>query len=266
MWRQFLESLAHKENCFVTLTYNDEHLPVDRQLEPRTLQLFIKRLRNRIAPTRIRFFAVGEYGEASERPHYHLSLFGVSGHSVFNVGGRRFTLAEAVAECWSDDRGPIGFVQVAEFNELTAQYVSGYVTKKLYNRKAGRSYAVPEFARMSNRPGIGAPAMQTIARALYGSNLVEHGGDVPHQLKVGARTINLGRYLLRKLRDEVGIPDEVQKEIRDEKGMERSAELLALFLRSEGASTFKSSYLEDIEGRLAKVEARSLIYRKRSKL
>lgn len=266
MWRQFLESLTHKENCFVTLTYDDKHLPSDRMLEPRSLQLFLKRLRDKVAPTRIRFFAVGEYGEETKRPHYHLSLFGVSGNTLFNDGVRAKALPEILAESWSRDGEPIGFVHVAEFNEVTAQYVAGYVVKKLEDRTSGFNPAVPEFARMSNRPGIGAAAMAVIARSLYDHNQIERGRDVPNQLRLGSRTIPLGRYLLSRLRGEVGIPDEDQKALRDEKGMERSVELLALFARTEGVSTFKESYLKDVEGRIASAEARALIWKKRSKV
>ena len=70
-----LEASLHEVNCFLTLTYDDEHLPEGNTLEPSHLTLFIKRLRERFRPNAIRYFACGEYGDRSERPHYHLVVF-----------------------------------------------------------------------------------------------------------------------------------------------------------------------------------------------
>ena len=69
------EAQLHKDNCFITLTYNDEHLPSPPSLSVRDFQLFMKRLRKRFGKG-IRFFHCGEYGEKYGRPHYHACLFG----------------------------------------------------------------------------------------------------------------------------------------------------------------------------------------------
>lgn len=255
MWRQYLESLTHDENCFVTLTYNDASLPSDGQLQPRDLQVFIREIRREIAPRRVRYFSVGEYGEENDRPHYHLSLFGVSAFTKCSHG----YLPEVVAATWGK-----GFTSVYEFNHLTAQYVAGYTVKKLKDRKDGKFWAVPEFARMSNRPGIGAPAMATLGKQLLGTYQSWESGDVPNQLSIGQRKIPLGRYLLRMLRREVGFSEEYAKKVRDRLSWQKSVELQSLLQGVEEGATIKKAYTKDIEGKLIQVEERAKLLKKRS--
>ena len=69
------EAALYDDNCFVTLTYNDENLPDPPSLVVRDCQLFMKKLRRRYEPKKIRFFLCGEYGEMNRRPHYHAILF-----------------------------------------------------------------------------------------------------------------------------------------------------------------------------------------------
>lgn len=257
-WRQYLESLLYDDNSFVTLTYADDKLPVAGSLEPQVVSLWIKRLRTAISPLRFRYLLVGEYGERTLRPHYHLSVFGLSGHSV--CGRKLFS-------DWIDESWGRGFVQVAEFNELTAQYVAGYVVKKWTNKGhpalEGRH---PEFARMSNRPGIGAGAMEIMARTLGSQYLSWETGDVPSELKIGGKRVPLGRYLLARLRKEMGFSDDYVKAIRDGKSYEKSIEMLALLSASKEVETVRSAYARDVEARVASLEARAKIYSKRQVL
>lgn len=274
MWRQYLESLCHDENCFITLTYDEKHLPESHSLEQDVVSRTVRRIRRAIAPVRIRYFYVGEYGDQTCRPHYHVSLFGLSGHSICEVqtgsgGTTGVRFADVVQECWGR-----GFVKVDEFNELTAQYVAGYVVKKLTNygdpRLNGR---VPEFARMSRRPGIGAEAMVTIAKTLcesgFGRALIEDTGDVPRELRIGRRRIPLSRYLLQKLREAVGFTPVQIAEIKKRGSYESSVEMSALLQASLNANplaTARSVYLEEMKGRIAQVESRASIWRKRGSL
>lgn len=257
MWRQFLESLCHEQNSFLTLTYDTRNIPGNWQLRPDHLRDFIREIRRVCYPIRLRYFAVGEYGEESYRPHYHISLFGMSAVSRTSIG----MFADAVQRVWGK-----GFTSVYEFNHLTAQYVAGYVVKKLTDRRDNHEWIVPEFARMSNRPGIGAKAMEALAARLNSTYTDWADGDVPHQLQIGKRTIPLGRYLLSRLRREVGFKEELIKEIRDRKSYEKSIEMQALFTDSSPDSTFKATYLNDIEGKLRNVEARAALYKKRRTL
>ena len=86
--RIILEAMAHGDAAFVTLTYNDENLPKYGTLVPEHAKDWQKRIRY-YAKERInadlRFFTVGEYGEQTQRPHYHAIVFGlpiVTGTSV----------------------------------------------------------------------------------------------------------------------------------------------------------------------------------------
>lgn len=158
----------------------------------------------------------------------------------------------------------MGYTSVFEFNHLTAQYVAGYTVKKLKDRKDGKDWNYPEFARMSNRPGIGARAMVTIASQLNSVYQNWGSGDVPAQLRIGERRIPLGRYLLARLRKEVGFSDEYTKEVRDRASWEKSVEMQSLLDGVEDGSTIKKKYLENIEGRLIQVEERAKLLKKRS--
>lgn len=266
-WRQFLESLTHNENCFLTLTYRDEDLPANNSLRPRDLQLFLKRLRKRIAPHEIRFFAVGEYGHEGTRgwnPHYHLSLFGVSGLSIFDG----VSFGRICEEEWG-----FGFAPVYEFNHHTAAYVCGYVTKKLTRpddeRLEGRH---PEFARMSRRPGIGWEAMRIVAREIvkHGSiSVLEETGDVGRTLLVGQKKLPLGRYLLARLREQVGFTPEYIRSIKERLTYGQSLEMCAVLenaLSTTSTISARSAFLQEAEGRIAATEARAEMYKARKRL
>lgn len=260
----------HKENCFVTLTYADQFLPSDGSLEPRELQLFIKRLRKAISPRKVRFYACGEYGEKNARPHYHLSLFGMSGTSVVSCGDEKRPGAEIIAGAWL----PRGGVDVRPFEVGTAQYVAGYIADKLKKDKDVRLVGRrPEFARMSNRPGIGSTAMQLLADTLVANGhsmaLIEESGDVPATLKLGQREIPLSRFLIRKLREAVGFTDEYIREVKAKVSYDRSLELLTLFqaaLDNSQVGSFRETYLTEVHQKILNAEARVMFRPQKGKL
>lgn len=140
--RILAEASCHKDVYFVTLTYRPEDLPENGTLVKKHLQDFFKRLRKN-GKQKIRYYAVGEYGEKYQRPHYHFIVFGAS----------YCELVRRVEQDWS-----YGFVRIDNFSVGSARYVARYVTKKLTGEK-GKIYAekgiIPEFSLMSRRPGIG---------------------------------------------------------------------------------------------------------------
>lgn len=157
------EKRLHKESCFVTLTYDDAHLPPFGTLVKRDLQLFIKRLRNEYG-SGIRFYGCGEYGDSNKRPHYHVIIFNYSPSDkvIYKRAKRGEWLynSDALSAIWG-----AGFVVIGDVSFDSAAYVARYVMKKQTGRNAsyydvqdanGEVFRrLPEFALMSRRPGIG---------------------------------------------------------------------------------------------------------------
>lgn len=188
----------HPTSIFVTLTYDDDHLPPDNNLQPRDLQLFLKRLRKN-HETQIRFFACGEYGTQKGRPHYHLALFG----SIRTESTPKGLRCEVVEKSWKK-----GFVHVGILEPSSASYIVKYATKGLY-RKGDPSLEgrTPEFIRMSTRPGIGATAVRKMESSLTerkGAAFLVKNVDVPTEFIVDGGRYLLGRYLSNVLREELG--------------------------------------------------------------
>jgi len=167
--RMMHEARYHDQNCFLTLTYSDQAVPIDYGLNLRHLQLFFKKLRRSIEPQRVRFFACGEYGDLNGRPHYHAIVFGYDApdkllHSR-SPSGELIYGSAALSRLWN-----YGFITTQDISRKACSYVARYVTKKIksgdtfgadrYYRLSpvdGAMHAVrPEFAVMSRKPGLGA--------------------------------------------------------------------------------------------------------------
>lgn len=159
------EASLYEQNCFVTLTYNDEHLPDGKSLEYEPFQLFMKRLRRRYGSTKIRFYMCGEYGETGDRPHYHACLFNFNFpdrqyFKTTSTGSKLFT-SEVLNKLW-----PYGYATIGEVTFESAAYVARYIMKKVQgknpltyqeiNKETGEVwYREKEFNHMSLKPGIG---------------------------------------------------------------------------------------------------------------
>lgn len=154
------ESELHQENSFITLTYRDQDLVLgDNEtptLHPRDLQLFLKRLRKAYGPG-IKFFACGEYGSTTRRPHYHACLFGWDppDKELYSVHRDNQIFSSTILDnLWTH-----GDTKVGALTFESAAYVARYVMDKKLGR-AAKYYETnglhPEFVRMSRRPGIGS--------------------------------------------------------------------------------------------------------------
>lgn len=199
-----LEAAQHDSNSFVTLTYNDDNLPGDNSVSPRELSLFFKRLRKRLS-YKVRYFGCGEYGEKSKRPHYHLAIFGAHRCQFGVTRTRKAFCCEPCAVL--HDAWGLGQILQGELNATSAAYVAGYIMKKMTRTDDARLEGrLPEFARMSLRPGIGLGMAHEIASSLMASPMDERYIDVPLSLQHGRSRWPLGRYLRRKLRTYVGRP------------------------------------------------------------
>ena len=116
--RLCLEDQANGPGLFVTLTYDDENVP--NRLEKGHVQKYFRSLRKR--GNEFRYFAVGEYGEQTLRPHYHLLLFRKCENSYceWPIG-----FEQDISQCWK-----FGFTFTGTVSRFAAQYCAGYVTKK----------------------------------------------------------------------------------------------------------------------------------------
>ena len=161
------EAQLHSVNCFITLTYDDTHLPGDKSLAYPDFQKFIKRLRKQLGATKIRYYMAGEYGENFGRPHFHACIFGYDFHDKKlwkrTPAGSKLYRSENLEKLW-----PFGYSSVGDVNFESAAYVARYIMKKITGKKSSEHYEeindetgeivkrVPEFNKMSLKPGIGA--------------------------------------------------------------------------------------------------------------
>lgn len=159
------EASCHSENCFITLTYNNDFLPTDEfgehSVSRREVQLFMKRFRKAIAPVKIRFFACGEYGAQYGRPHYHLIIFGWFPSDAYfwqNDGKTKLYRSPLLEKVWK-----FGFSSVGKVSYDSALYCAKYMNKAQFDKRVMKrgdidhiySYPTRPFVQMSNRPGIG---------------------------------------------------------------------------------------------------------------
>lgn len=178
--RCLAEASYYDDNVFLTLTYDDDHLPDPNLLEDgspspvhplvkRDLQLFMKRLRKAFPDQHIRYFACGEYGPKNLRPHYHIILFNLKLSDLKllykNDQAFRYYTSESISKLW-----PNGFHILTSVNWSTCAYVARYVVKK----QKGVGAAIyekynypPEFTLMSRKPGIGRQYFEDHAIDIY---------------------------------------------------------------------------------------------------
>lgn len=181
MWadRCMMELNYHDSAYFLTLTYSDEYLNDGRQdgctrryyPDPETgeaklslslykpdLQKFWKRLRKAFPDDHIRYYACGEYGDRTKRPHYHAIVYGLHLDDLqfYKSSGLKdvYYNSPSLSKLW-----PYGYVVVGHVSWQSCAYVARYVVKKV--KGAGKDFydafnLTPEFVVMSRKPGIGS--------------------------------------------------------------------------------------------------------------
>ena len=204
------EASQHSENCFITLTYNDEHLPIINGVPSLPLytfdfQPFLKRLRKNTGK-RIRFFMCSEYGSKTERPHYHALLFGYCPHDLVrwsHEDGHWLYRSKELEDAWSDldplgsgQKTPIGFVTVGQLCDETVRYVARYTLKKLDGvmSTVWLGSRQPDYIRMSLKPGIGAEWLDRFHRDVYKVDLMDGQVYKDSVTLDGAREVKPPRY------------------------------------------------------------------------
>ncbi|WNK12905.1 MAG: replication initiator protein [Microvirus sp.] len=193
------EAKFHTEKMYVTLTYNDQHLPLGGTLIKNHFQNFMKRLRQEFNPRykkdfigprqkkNIRYFQCGEYGEQLGRPHYHAIIFGVDmpDKKAYKKNAQGHTLFKSalLESLWTHGDCYIGAVTMQ-----SAAYVARYIMKKVGGELAPDHYRhvdtetgevtarLPEYITMSLKPAIGKTYYEKFAADVFPSDFVIENG------------------------------------------------------------------------------------------
>ncbi len=182
---------------FLTLTYDDEHVPRTLDcvltLHKSEFQAWLKSALRTVG--RFRYYAVGEYGDDTLRPHYHMAIFPNS-HSQ----AKQFT------NLWT-----AGFTSCYELNSTRAEYLADYTTKKLTSDTDERLVVgqEPEFRTSSRVPGLGAafiPVVVSAYRTKSGKAIITERGDIERTVRIGGKIYPLPRYIANKARKTLGVP------------------------------------------------------------
>lgn len=178
---------------FITLSYNEKHLPEDMSIDITHFQKFLKRYRKYLKaedeenPKPIRYFHCGEYGEENLRPHYHAAIFGHKfddqvESSVTEKGDQMYTSA-TLDKIWG-----LGKCWIGQLNFQSAGYIARYIMKKIGGAAAAIHYqhidpltgevhqVLPEYVSMSLKPGIGKKWFEKFHADVYPSDEVMHQG------------------------------------------------------------------------------------------
>lgn len=159
------EASQYEKNCFITLTYDDQHLPEHGFLDYEAPVLFMKRLRKQYGD-KIRSYGCAEYGDKNGRPHYHICLFNhdfADREHIATRNGFKYYVSEELKRLW-----PFGHNVIGDLTFESAAYVARYVTKKITGKDEAKHYEyldtkTGEILRrnperhvcVSRRPGIG---------------------------------------------------------------------------------------------------------------
>lgn len=222
--RCVLEAKEHEHNYSVTLTYDTAHLPdgpktkhiidpdtgelvgkADATLCPRDIQLFLKRLRKKFGEG-IRFFMCGEYGDKRQRPHYHMILFNIDLPDVKYIGknkaGNNIWDSKIIRELWGK-----GFTTIGNVDWEFCAYTARYIMKKQKGPNAEDYYKerglIPEFVRMSRKPGIAAKYYEEHKEDIYKAD------KLYLKSRKGVQEVKPARYY-DKLYD-IEYPEEMQR-------------------------------------------------------
>lgn len=190
------EASMHDQNSFLTLTYNDKHLPDNESLVLEDFQKFMKRLRkhikDKVDDRTIKYFHCGEYGELKGRPHYHAIIFGFEFSDTRflrrSKSGYDLYTSDTLDSLWKK-----GYCQIGEVTFDSCAYVARYITKKLgygdkpeWQKKYIEKYGLDlqtgeilkkeEYITMSRREGIGKGWFEKYHSDIYPEGILNRKG------------------------------------------------------------------------------------------
>ncbi|QCS36565.1 replication initiator protein [Capybara microvirus Cap3_SP_465] len=218
--RSILEASQSPNNWFITLTYDNDHLPISKYLNEETgvytetptldnveeMKKFWKRFRINLSRSsdvdlKVRYLYSGEYGDTTHRPHFHAILFNtvLPDLKVFykdKQTGFTYYTSELLEKSWKK-----GNVLIADCTFETCQYVAAYVVKK-QTGKQSQVYddvnIIPPYMQMSRRPGIGSQVIELNLETFW------HDKSIILSTKNGGKQLPFDQYIKNKLDKQFG--------------------------------------------------------------
>lgn len=226
--RIYFERQLHLDAYFVTLTYADEFLTYRSgvaQLVKRDLQLWFKKVRK--AGHKFRYYAVGEYGSHTMRPHYHIIVFG-------------YVPEDVLRDSWAK-----GIVHIGHVNDQSVLYALKYVINSRF--KGYRNGRVAPWATMSRKPGLGANYLD--------KEVIDwHKSGRKNYLFIDGQRRHLPRYYKEKIFSKI---DRVRIAVRDgRKAIESLRATLAKYKHIKISKQYPYGALSYYEDQLRTMAAR----------
>lgn len=233
--RMYHELTYNPVASFVTLTYHDDYLPPNGSLVKDDPVKFLKRLR-KSTPIKIRYYLSGEYGDHTQRPHYHAIIYGLGLND-----DHKTLVMRAWPYCdWHQPSIRLSSFGIVE--PASIQYVAGYIQKKLTGEQGDLLYnntgRTPPFSLQSK--GIGRE---------YADNNIDQI-KATLQLTMRGNNITLPRYYVKRL----GLSESL-KEQAITKDCEYTEKLVGLYMTGE--ELYKSAIKEVITYVKADKDARN---------
>lgn len=135
------ESLDSVITLFCTLTYND--VSCDGYVHKDHLQKFFKKLRHY---EEFKYYAIGEYGTKTQRPHYHCVIFFKSAPDSYPLDN----LSRVIDYCWSQGHVSVSRAHYRRLNYVLHYHVrpkeiNGKKTFSLYSKALGIGFLTRDY-------------------------------------------------------------------------------------------------------------------------
>ena len=217
------ELQMHDEKAlFLTLTYSDEYLPEDLSIRKEEMQKFMKRVRKK---HKFSYYACGEYGDKTNRPHYHAIIYGLELDDLEEFGRNPVTGDIYYRSAYMEKKWPFGYVIIGGVTFQSIAYVAKYVNKKITGNMAEEHYkrrivdehtgevleewqVEPEFQLASRNPALGLRWFQKYTSDCFPKDSISYDG----------KQFPVPDYYLRKLEEldnELYIKVKIEREYAD---------------------------------------------------